>query len=155
MATRGAVRILDLSAITVALVVALSASKTATSQYCRGPDDQSRSDLGSIRGLLQSDNPVFVAKRVQFGIQNVSASQVSLILDDAICARGSAVADSVSGDPPSGRAVYAFAVGNGHYVIDPYHFTLSEYGHALVFDTAWSFKGPFLVSGRLLPDTLP
>ena len=104
-----------------------------------------------IGSFLESTLPATTQRRLSYGMAGISPDAVTQSSDEAICTRGSALVDSLTGLSNTGNPVYAYAVGGGHYVINPARAVYSELEAAFVFDTAWTFRGHVAVPGSRDP----
>lgn len=112
----------------------------------------SASGVGAISRLLTTSVSGLVTLRQQLGLDGSSPSSVSVSSDEALCARGSELADSLAGkSSASGAPIYLFLVGTSHRVVDPSRAVGSEFTSAYVFDSTWAYRGKMLIPNSSVP----
>lgn len=130
------------TALVLAITAAIGAVYPSVSQaqHCRALDEYARSGITNLRRIATSNKSGTVALRSSYGLSNIDTAAITLVADEALCARASSARDSIAGISPTGRAVYLLRMGSA-YVVDPADARQSHYQPVYVFDSAWVYRG--------------
>jgi hypothetical protein len=109
---------------------------------CHIPTNESSAGIGWLTALVTSNRPTDSLFRSSLHVTTRSASDVSLVTSDSVCALGAKAIAQVENVPYKGVSVYVYKVGDV-YVVDE-HFGApaaagSEWRRMYFFDLAFNF----------------
>jgi hypothetical protein len=125
-------------------------SRKLDGQSCLGPDTASVRIIATIRGLV-TGGPKAAQSRAMLHLPKLTASEVTLVTDEASCVRARQAQDSlVHATNPAARrvlparAMYVVKFGTFNALVDP---TNRMEGDSVLdlFDPNWAYLGSFSV----------
>jgi hypothetical protein len=126
-------------------------TRTLHAQSCLGPDTASVRIIATIRGIVTGGGPKAAQSRAMLHLPKLTASEVTLVTDEASCVRARQALDSLvhatNPNAPSvlpGRALYVVKFGTYNGLVDPTVRTEGDFSLDL-FDPNWAYLGSFSV----------
>jgi hypothetical protein len=130
-----------LTSVNVAFLLLVASSKAATGQVspCLPNDSGATTLVRYVTRIVSSTDSAVAALRASLGLNNVNASQVTVITSGTTCTQARQAVDSLANTPNSSRRMYVVKAGSKRFFVrDPYA-TAGEWTPALLFDNKWAF----------------
>lgn len=113
-------------------------SRPVNVQACRAPDTYSYNLKAELESAMASTHPFSNVLLTSRGVVRVSASQVVLVTDTAICRRAAAAFGTTMNDANPDRQVHAVRVGIRYAVIDPDFQSTAGWRVGVTFDSSFT-----------------
>lgn len=138
LTTRRAKRLGAGLALTLALAGTAEAQKAAPTYTCREADSKAVGLVASLTGIATGTSSTDAATRSRMQIPQATALQVSLVLDNRVCAEvGSAYNAALDQPSTANRSLYVVKVGTTYFAQDPLQ-RIGDYTTSMVLSSKFA-----------------
>ncbi len=125
-------------ALTIALAGPAEAQKAASTYTCREADSKAVALVAALTGIATGTSSRYAATRSRMQLPQATASQVSLVLDNRICAKVGSAYNAVLDQPSTtSRSLYVVKVDTTYFAQDPLQRT-GDYTTSMVLSSSFA-----------------